>query len=255
MKMNLTLLLAASLLLISPLLRAAEYDATLQWAKRVELGPLVSGVVTEVTVLPGQHVSRGQVLLKLDPRKYEAILRRASAKAIMLGDKRAEARRELDRTQELFDRTLLSQHDLDLAKLAYSEAHAHYQGAKSAETIAALNLEYTQLLAPFDAIVVERNVEVGKTIITQHQSVSLITIAGSGSMKAQFDTDERMLSGLKRGLDVKVILGDDKYDGFIIDIGLEPIASGENRYRVEVEFTTGDKMQLHAGQRAKVIVP
>jgi multidrug efflux pump subunit AcrA (membrane-fusion protein) len=42
---------------------AAGWPATLEWARRVELGVPVSGVVQEVTVAPGQRVAAGTVLV------------------------------------------------------------------------------------------------------------------------------------------------------------------------------------------------
>ena len=63
-----------------PALAAQELQATLHWARRVELGMPVSGVVQEVSVARGQHVAAGQALVTLDPRDFEARLAGASAR-------------------------------------------------------------------------------------------------------------------------------------------------------------------------------
>lgn len=253
MNIIIKLLITGGVLFFSSLSWAVEYEARLQWSKRVELGPLVSGVVTEIPVARGDYVKGGQLLLELDPREYQAILNSASARMTKLRDIRSEALRELERSRELFERALLSVHDFDLAKLAYSEAHENFQEAGSAKTIAALNLEHSRIVAPFDAVILEINAVPGQSIVTRYQSVPLITVAASGSMLAQFEITEKDLGLLKRGQLVEVNVVSRKYNGTIAHIGLEPEEPGDVRYRVEVVFSNGEKEQLRAGQSARII--
>lgn len=255
MSLGVRLFIAVCLSLFSSLLWAGEYEATLQWNKRVELGPLVSGVVTEVSVVRGDYVSAGQLLLKLDHREYQAVLEKASARVTMLSDERSEAKRELERSQEMFDRTLLSMHDLDLAKLAYSKADAHYREARSARTIAALDLERSRIVSPFDAVVLKISAVPGQSIVTRHQSVSLVTVAASGSMVAEYAVTAKDIDALKQGKKAEVIVNGQQYSGTITYIGLEPDEPGSDRYMVGVVFKHDANTQFRAGQGAQVITP
>ena len=242
------------LLLAAAPLWAVEYDATLQWFQRVELGTLVSGVVTEVAVKPGDRVKRGQILVRLDPRGYEAQVKKASADTARLAQARDEARRELDRAQELYDRTLLSEHDLELAKIGFGEADSRYKAARADEILARLELEYSSVKAPFNAVILERHVEPGQAIVTQHQSVSLITVADADRMVAHFELSEEQLQAISPGDTAEVIIAGDEFAGTVYRIGLEPVAQGITRYAVDVLFDPTTGRVLRSGQKATVVL-
>ena len=96
---------------------AADIQATLQWSQRVELSTPVSGVVQSVYVAVGDLVKRGQLLLALDSTAYRARVAENQSEITRLNAEKAEAKRNLDRVQELYQRTVVSTADLDQAKL------------------------------------------------------------------------------------------------------------------------------------------
>jgi len=96
---------------------AADVPATLQWSQRVELSPPVSGVVQAVNVEVGDLVKKGQVLLTLDSTAYQARVAENQSEITRLNAEVEEAKRDLDRVQELYQRTVVSTTELDQAKL------------------------------------------------------------------------------------------------------------------------------------------
>ena len=64
----------------TPIAIAADVPAVVGWAQRVELGMLVSGVVAEVHVRPGQSVKKGDELISLDQRGFKSQAGRRSAR-------------------------------------------------------------------------------------------------------------------------------------------------------------------------------
>jgi multidrug efflux system membrane fusion protein len=97
-------------LLFSGNLLAKDIQAVLDWQQRVELGTLVDGMITKVNVMVGQQVSRGSLMIELDQREVQARLAWAESRVAVTKLEQDEARRELDRSLELYDRTLLSNH-------------------------------------------------------------------------------------------------------------------------------------------------
>ena len=97
-------------------------QATLQWGQRAELGTLVSGVVAEVPVRAGQSVNKGALLVTLDDRGFRARVQGAQAAVTRTGVRFEEAKREQERAIELYDRTVLSEHERQLAEIALAEA-------------------------------------------------------------------------------------------------------------------------------------
>ena len=122
-------------------------------ADKVELTTRVSGVVADVLVKPGQRVKKGAVLLRLDKTVLQARSEEASAEQLRAQADEADARRELERAQELFNRTVSSTSELEAAELRYARAQATLSGANARRTIAQKNLSDADLKAPFNGVV------------------------------------------------------------------------------------------------------
>lgn len=122
-------------------------------AERVELTTRVSGVVEEVLVKPGQRVKKGAVLLRLDKTVLQAQLDEATAEQARADADEEDARRELERAEELFNRTVSSASELEAATLRHARAKAALSGANARRVIAQKNLADAELKAPFNGVV------------------------------------------------------------------------------------------------------
>ncbi|MBU1396969.1 MAG: efflux RND transporter periplasmic adaptor subunit [Gammaproteobacteria bacterium] len=122
-------------------------------ADKVELTTRVSGVVEEVLVKPGQRVKKGAVLLRLDRTVLQARLDEATAELARADADEADARRELARAEELFNRTVSSASELEAATLRHARAKAALSGADARRVIAKKNLSDAELKAPFNGVV------------------------------------------------------------------------------------------------------
>ena len=110
---------------------AEQVEATLQWVRTVPLSTAVSGVIDTVNVRKGDRVKSGQVLLGLVAKTFQADLAAQKANLKKAENNNDEAELELERTQELYDRTLLSDHDLQLGKIQRDAAAAELQTARA----------------------------------------------------------------------------------------------------------------------------
>ncbi|QKT02751.1 efflux RND transporter periplasmic adaptor subunit [Ectothiorhodospiraceae bacterium 2226] len=233
---------------------AAEQAATLHWAARVELGLPVSGTVRAVEVREGERVKRGQVLVRLDARGYEAAVARAKARMASQEEALAEAEREAERAEELYERTVLSDHELHVAKIAFARAKAEYAAAQAELVQSELNLEYSVLRAPFDAVVLRRMVEPGQAIASGLQVTPLLVLAQDGRMVARAQAGEEVVGRLTRGAQVPVRVAGQRFDGQVRHVGLEPAEAGG--YAVDVEFDYDpNRVTLRAGQSGQVDLP
>lgn len=256
-KQRLFTLFTGLLLLLSALpAQALDVTARLHWSQRVEMSTPVSGVIQTVNVRIGQRVKKGAVLVSLDQRGFKAKQKMAQAKVNNLKEVQLEAKRQQDRAQELYDRTVLSDHDLQVAKNGYTAARSGYQTAQAELVQAKLDLEYSNLRAPFDAIVLQRSVEVGQTVISQLRPEPLLVVAASEKMIARGLIEQDDLNGDIHGKSATVIVDGKTYPGKVLQVGLEPVKSQKSGtfYAIEVEFTTGQRT-LRAGQEAKIKLP
>lgn len=251
------LLLVWFALVGSGVAHAESVQGVLQWVGRVELTTPVSGKIAEVLVDTGMQVKQGAPLLRLDARGFQANVLQAESDVAKARDDHEEAQRELERSLELFDRTVLSIHELQLVKIATNRASAEYRAAQARHTQAKLELEYSTISAPFDALVLQRHAEPGQTVVTRLQTSPLLVVADARRMQVQLPLTLARTTQLRSGQQVNVRIGETQYQGEIRRIGLEPVKTQEQQphYRVDVEFAVTDAADLRAGQPARVELP
>ncbi len=152
--------------------------------RELKLGTLVSGVVADVRVRKGQQVRAGDVLVILDQREFKARLDRARALSARASALLAEARREEERALELYDRGLLSDHELQKAQIGRLEAEARRAESMAEETRARLDLERSTVKAPFDGTIVKVNAWKGKPVRNTLNIQTMIVLGVQGNSGA-----------------------------------------------------------------------
>jgi len=234
---------------------AEEFAGILQWSARVAISTPVSGVIEQVYANVGDIIPKGEKLLQLDDAVFKVDVSSAKSALTNRTEEYKEVKRELDRMQELYDRTMLSEHDLQVAKNNLVKAKASKEKAAANYTKALHDLKYSTVRAPFDAIVLERKAQPGQVISTRFQPETLFVIAAANRMLARIQVPEPWLGRLKKGKEAEVVLNSEKFPGKVLAIGMEPVSanSGKTSYPVDIEFHTQNKL-LRAGQQARVII-
>ena len=228
---------------------AADYPAVLDWTQRVVLSTPVSGVVASVPAVAGERVSEGQVLVQLDKRPFESALRKAEAQAHKYRLNREEAKRELQRTRELYERTVISVHDLQVEEIAFASADADYASARAELETAQLHLGYATVQAPFAGLVLEVAVAPGVTVVNTQQATPMVTLARDRPMVAHARLTAEEAGALSPGQSATVEVDGQIYPAKVVRIGAEADASG--RYDLSVSFDPGDTA-LRAGLPASI---
>lgn len=148
-------------------------------AEPVELTTRVSGVVEAVLVKPGQRVKKGAVLLRLGTTVLQARLDEAVAEQARADADEADAKRELERAQELFNRTVSSASELEAATLRHARAKAALSGANARRVIAQKNLNDAELKAPFNGVVTSVPGGPGTVVTADCQPKPLVVLDAS----------------------------------------------------------------------------
>ncbi|MEJ2406498.1 MAG: efflux RND transporter periplasmic adaptor subunit [Candidatus Thiodiazotropha sp.] len=224
-------------MLLSPVLSAEAWDGVVDWAQRTALSTATSGVVNKVLVRAGDRVAKGDLLVQLEQRALRA--RVAQGKAEMKHKQllRDEANKELERAEELYARTLLADHDLNLAKIEYASADAVYQRSRADYLLAQQQLAYSELHAPFDAVVLARLVQPSETVVTQLRAEPMLVIAAAGKRLARFTVSPGSDHSLSVGQKVVIEVSGKRYEGTVTSV--ERDSNGKTSgYRLEAEFDT-----------------
>lgn len=236
---------------------AAELDGRLDWANRVSLSVPVDGLVTQVKARPGDSVETGAELVLLDTRVARAHVAQARSAVRKFELHRAEAQREWDRAKELYDRTVLSQHELQNAEIAFADADAEYRAAQGALTASEVALELHAVKAPFVARVLEVHVAPGQAVVGTQQVQPLVTVAERGRLRLRAMADAAQAAGMAPDASAQVRVGDRQFDARIVGVSTAAAQYGESeaQYSVEAEFAVPADSPLRAGQPATLVLP
>jgi HlyD family secretion protein len=173
--------------------------------EEVDVSSTVSGTVTEVLVYYDDRVAAGDVLARIDPRRFEAqrdraLAERDIARAAMreAAASIAEMEAVVARKRALIRSEISSAQDLDTARAALQRAEASHARARAeldlaeaALRLAEADLADTEITAPIDGIVLKRGIDPGQTIAVSLQAPSLFEIARDlGRMEVRLDIDE-----------------------------------------------------------------
>ena len=236
---------------LSSLAVAEEFEATLDWSKRVELSTPVNGIVQKVFVQSGQVVARDEVLIQLDPRFFKADLKYAKAKLAHTNEQNLEAKRELDRQLDMYDRSMLSEHDLQVAKNNFSATQSAYLQAQANLTKAKLNLENSAIRAPFNAVVIKTKAVKGQVVVSETTPPVLVIVAEAKRMLARFYVTAAKANELVLKQGVRINVSGESYQGQVVSVAIEPEELKAGYYAIDVVFDSSETV-LRSGQKAIV---
>jgi RND family efflux transporter MFP subunit len=168
-----------------------EYTGRFQAIDTVEVRPRVSGYIDQVQFREGQPVKKGETLIVIDPRPYQADFDRAKAGLALAKAQRELATLEAERVHRLKDSGAVSQEEFDERLSALHQQEASVAGAQAEYDAAALNLSFTKVTAPIDGQASRAEVTRGNLVTGGNNGGTLLTtIVSTDPMYVYFDGDE-----------------------------------------------------------------
>ena len=168
---------------------------TVQSNNAVQVRARVDGTLIEVPVQEGQEVRAGQVLARIDPRPYQAVLDQAVAKQQQDQAQLANAQRELGRTSALVRQDFASRQQLDQNQAAVAQFTAAVAADAAAADAARINLGFTTITAPFDGRVGLRQIDPGN-LVRAGDSTPIMSISQIHPIAVVFTLPQEDLSRL-----------------------------------------------------------
>ena len=185
--------------------------------RKSALASKVTGRLVWLGVEEGSRVKKGDVVARLESQDVEAAKAQVAANLetarFNLENARAEladAILNLNRNKELVDKNFVARGDYDTAvarfkkgAAAVNAAEAVIRANEAALEAAKIQLEYTLIRAPFDAVVLTKNADIGDMVTPLSASAdsksAVVTIADMESLQVQADVSESSLSRVKIG--------------------------------------------------------
>ena len=195
-----------------------EFTGRLEAPETVEVRPRVSGQIDQVGFTEGALVKKGDLLFQIDPRSFQAEVRRLEAQ---LQQARANATRsgnEAERGRRLLTSNAISAELADSRTSAALEARAGVDAIQAQLDLAKLNLSFTRVTAPISGRVSRALITAGNIVTAD--VTPLTSLVSTDKVYAYFDADERVFlkySQLarqgQRGQTTPVYLGLSNEDG------------------------------------------
>lgn len=155
---------------------------TIQPAQDIVLSPRVRGQVLEISsqFVPGGRVSQGELLLQIDPADFEnaVSIRKSELEQAEASYEIEEGRQRLAKQEvELLGNSIDEvNRALVLRKPQFASIKSQVSAAEAAVERAELDLQRTRVVAPYDALVLRRSVNVGSQVATGDDLGQLVGI-------------------------------------------------------------------------------
>jgi len=174
---------------------------------QVDLVARVSGFLQDIRYTDGTIAHRGDTLFVIEPAPYQAKLQQAQAALDAAQAQAVQTDAEYDRQASLGRTDFSSRSQVDQARAARDANRATVMNDQAGVTLAATNLGYTQVTAPFDGMVTAHQVSVG-SLVGANSPTTLATIIQIDPIYVSFTVSEqdvlRIRAGLRQaGLDEK----------------------------------------------------
>jgi membrane fusion protein, multidrug efflux system len=148
-----------------------KFVADIQAKKNIEIHARISGLMEKVLVNEGQSVRKGQLLFKLNDAELQIELLKSQA---TLKNAQADLRMaavELRQMQTLFDKKVIADNELEMAKAKHEAAEAKVAYANAEKNAIVQQISFTSVHAPFDGVIDRIPLKEGSLI----QNGSLLT--------------------------------------------------------------------------------
>jgi multidrug efflux system membrane fusion protein len=124
----------------------------------------VDGKLQEVLFTEGQHIMKGDVIAKIDPRLFKAALDQAQAKKAQDQALLGSAQKDLARFKALATKSFETQQNVDLQQGKVDQLAAVIDADDAAIETAQTQLDYTTITAPSDGRIGVRLVDPGNVV-------------------------------------------------------------------------------------------
>ncbi|MEW6997857.1 efflux RND transporter periplasmic adaptor subunit [Colwelliaceae bacterium BS250] len=140
----------------------AKYVGKTEAMSEININSEIRGKIIVNSVVEGANVKRGQVLFKMDPEPFEAVIANAESLLIQTKSQVALAKVKYNMSLSLAKENVLSKLDAEQIKVNLDIAKAEMAAAQASLVSAELDLKKTSITSPIDGVVGLTKVNVGE---------------------------------------------------------------------------------------------
>src|SRR5213076_44817 len=197
------------------ILQIVSATGKVQPETEVKISPEVAGEIIELPVADGMGIQKGDLLVKIKPDTYKALLEAqeaaiSAAKATNLQQKATMLKTEQDikRAEDMFAKKTISVQEYNAAQAAYDVAKNTYESslhdierAQAASSQARDQLSKTTVYSPIDGTVTILNSKLGERIVAtgQFAGTEVMRVADLRHMEGRVDVNENDVINVRVG--------------------------------------------------------
>jgi len=216
----------------------------------------VSGNIRDLKVKVGDRVEDGQIIATLDKRPFELNVQAAQTEVERATVGLRRQKREFERLMAIYkiDPGAVSQRILEQAEATYEGAGNTVSYTKTQLNLARLDLQKTELSAPFNGVIAKRHVEPFQEV-SRGQPIFDIFI--EGAMDAVINVPETIIKDIFLGLPGEIRLTNDpgkEYRGIVTEIS--SVADSASTFPVKVIISdAADKIRPGMSAEVRLLMP
>jgi HlyD family secretion protein len=249
---------------------SAQASGTVQPDTTVEVKSKASGEILSLDVETGQVVKRGDLMVRVDPRIPRNAVAQAQADLEVAQARLANASSQRRRADELFKSQSITEQEHEQALLDYANANAEVIRARVALDNARDQLDDTNVRAPINGTIIEKQVERGQVISSPTNDVGggtvLLKMADLNLVQVRTLVDETDIGKVQPGQRATVTVDafpQRPFSGTVLKI--EPQAQTEQNVTmfpvlVRIDNKEGllrpgmnSEVEIHVGRRDDVL--
>ncbi|MFW2366916.1 MAG: efflux RND transporter periplasmic adaptor subunit [Desulforhopalus sp.] len=223
----------------------------LYYERMSDISTEVVGLVEEVKVRQGDHVKKGDLLVRLNTELLDKEITLSQTRIKQIELRINNTQKNYNRLERLYKSSGVSEKDFDDALYSYQDAKMEKQAVK--DSLEKLKIQHRRSLikAPFDGIILTKYVDSGAWV---QQGKQLVTLGSSSDLFVRAPIAENLLRFVLPGQTVQVVLNayDKEVEGTIV--GIDPVADIKTK-NIFLKIKIPPMEQVAENMSATVFVP
>ncbi|MCW8933386.1 MAG: hypothetical protein OQK98_01560 [Gammaproteobacteria bacterium] len=228
---------------------AVELDAQLDWSGYQKYGFAVNGVIENVTSDIGQKAKQGSVLANLISAPFKYRIQKCQATTKKFEPLVFDAKLEFEQAEELFERTVLSEVELQKIDGRYKNLIEQQNEAKADCLLEQWDMKLSVLKASESIYVINSNMVSGMVISDENKSAIYIESVSSKKASAIAALSYVQKKQFSIGQELTVLIDQQEFSAKVKSIDMKP--NKENKYQVRAEFNYANMVE--PGKLIKIV--
>ena len=178
--------------------------------RKASLSSKATGRLEWLGVVEGSRVKKGDLIALIESDDLKAKLLFEESKVVLAQAEVDEAKRFFERAKKLLAKDYVSEASYDESFARMAKAMASLKASEAALEISKADFAQSEIRAPFDAVVLTKNADVGDNITPFSAAAdtkgAVVTIADMRTLEVEVDVSETNVSKIDVGQDVVVRL-------------------------------------------------